>query len=222
MCEWPGATESGAGLADAGDPLRAGDVVDRAAASWAAGRVAAPDVEPVFEELDPGLDRRCGAWCPARGCWRTATGFGWWLRWWAVPVACGDDLAALAEGPPESTIWAAGEAFAGDLEFAEGVRVGCTGGHADAGVEPGTAVNVRSPWTGLPDGVEAWVGLRAPRAAGRAGGRGAVAAAGGGGGRPTRSLGAGERCGGGDDGDDRGARGLARGAGGAGARAAPG
>ncbi len=83
-----------------------------------------------------------------------------------VLVACGDDLAALAEGPPESTIWAAGEAFAGDLEFAEGVRVGARV-VTPTRVEPGTAVSVRSPWTGLPDGVEAWVGLRAPRAAGR-------------------------------------------------------
>ena len=83
-----------------------------------------------------------------------------------VLVACGDDLAAQAESPPESTIWAAGEAFAGDLEFAEGVRVGARV-VTPTRVEPGTAVSVRSPWTGLPDGVEAWVGLRAPRAAGR-------------------------------------------------------
>lgn len=79
---------------------------------------------------------------------------------------CGDDVAALAESAPEPTIWAEGEAHAGELLFVEGVRVGART-VTPARVEPGTAVTVRSSLTGLPDGVEAWVGLRAPRAVGR-------------------------------------------------------
>ncbi|MBL8972468.1 MAG: carbohydrate-binding family 9-like protein [Myxococcales bacterium] len=81
-------------------------------------------------------------------------------------LGCGDDVAALAESPPEPTIWGEGEAVVGDLEFAEGVRVGARG-VTPARIEPGTTVTVRSSLTGLPGDVEAWVGLRAPRVAGR-------------------------------------------------------
>ena len=83
-----------------------------------------------------------------------------------VLLGCGDDVAALAEGAPEPTIWAVGEAHAGELVFAEGVRIGART-ITPARVEPGVAVTVRSSLMGLPGGVELWVGLRAPRAAGR-------------------------------------------------------
>ncbi len=83
-----------------------------------------------------------------------------------VVAGCGDDVAALAESPAEPTIWASGESFAGDIGFAQGVRVGARV-VSPARVEPGSAVTVRAGLTGLPDDVEAWVGLRAPRAAGR-------------------------------------------------------
>lgn len=83
-----------------------------------------------------------------------------------VVAGCGDDVAALAESPAEPTSWASGESFAGDIVFFEGVRVGARV-VSPARVEPGSAVTVRAGLTGLPDGVEAWVGLRAPRAAGR-------------------------------------------------------
>jgi hypothetical protein len=97
------------------------------------------------------------SWIGAASCIGAAMG---------VLLGCGDDVAALAEGAPEPTIWAVGEAHAGALVFAEGVRIGART-ITPARVEPGVAVTVRSSLTGLPDGVELWVGLRAPRAAGR-------------------------------------------------------
>lgn len=82
------------------------------------------------------------------------------------PAACGDDVAALAESPPEPTIWADGERHAGAIEFADGVRAGART-VTPARAEPGGTLTVRNSLIGLPAGVEAWVGLRAPRVVGR-------------------------------------------------------
>jgi hypothetical protein len=81
----------------------------------------------------------------------------------ALLGGCGD-VAALAEPPPEPTAWAAGEAFAGALRFADGRAVGAaTAGPSPA--RPGAPLVVRFAVDGAADGLR--VGLRAPRAAGR-------------------------------------------------------
>lgn len=87
-------------------------------------------------------------------------------------VGCGADVAALAESPPEPTIWAEGEdpagglRFSGALEFVDGVRIaGRTIASGRPG--PGEAVELAAQVTGLAPGTALWVGLRAPRAAGR-------------------------------------------------------
>ena len=70
-----------------------------------------------------------------------------YIRWLVgalvgIGGGCGDDVAALAESPAEPTIWASGEAFAGDIVFAQGVRVGARV-VSPAQVEPGSAVTVK-------------------------------------------------------------------------------
>jgi hypothetical protein len=90
----------------------------------------------------------------------------------AALAGCGTDVARLAEPPPEPTIWAEGEdpagglRFSGALEFADGVAIaGRTVAPARPG--PGESLRVSAQVTGLARGTELWVGLRAPRAAGR-------------------------------------------------------
>lgn len=87
-------------------------------------------------------------------------------------AGCGVDVAALAEPPPEPTIWAEGAdpagglGFSGALEFTDGVRIAArTALPARPG--PGEPLQVSAQVTGLAPGTELWVGLRAPRAAGR-------------------------------------------------------
>jgi len=84
-------------------------------------------------------------------------------------VGCGDDVAALAESPPEPTSWAVmderGEpAIAGDIHFADGAVIGPRV-FTPATVGPGEALHVQFSASGIA-GHEVWVGLRAPRAAG--------------------------------------------------------
>lgn len=87
-------------------------------------------------------------------------------------AGCGVDVAALAEPPPESTMWAEGEdpagglRFSGALEFVDGVRIAArTALPARPG--PGESLQVSAQVTGLAPGTALWVGLRAPRVAGR-------------------------------------------------------
>lgn len=105
-----------------------------------------------------------------------------WILGWSH--GCGD-AAALAEPPAEATAWAEqreGYAIAGDIAFADGLRVG-TRTFAGAALEPpgpagpgeprGPAgpgertVAALFPIAGLVPGTELRVGVRAPRAAGR-------------------------------------------------------
>ena len=88
----------------------------------------------------------------------------------AALTGCGDDVAALAEGRPESTVWAsaAGDGAArmvGDIHFAGGAVIGARV-FTPAVAGPGEAMEVGFAAHGV-DGREVWVGLRAPRAAGR-------------------------------------------------------
>lgn len=87
-------------------------------------------------------------------------------------AGCGVDVAELAEPPPEPTIWAedadpaGGLRFAGAIEFADGVQVAArTASPARPG--PGESLQVSAQVRGLAAGTALWVGLRAPRAAGR-------------------------------------------------------
>ena len=87
-----------------------------------------------------------------------------------TPLAgCGDEVVALAERPPEPTIWAVrgdGEAaaMAGDIEFAGGAVLGARV-FMPVTARPGAALHVQFSAGGV--GAQAlWVGLRAPRAAG--------------------------------------------------------
>ena len=87
-------------------------------------------------------------------------------------VGCGDDVAALAEPPPEPTAWAdegdpaGGVRVVGAITFADGAVVGARV-VSPARARPGSSVQVQAPVRGLPDGTALWVGLRPPRAAGR-------------------------------------------------------
>jgi hypothetical protein len=85
-------------------------------------------------------------------------------------AGCGDDVAALAESPPEPTIWAgvgpnAAPAIAGELHFAGGAVLGPRV-FTPATARPGEALHVQLAARGIA-GKALWVGLRAPRAAGR-------------------------------------------------------
>ncbi len=82
-------------------------------------------------------------------------------------AACGDDVAALAEPPPEPTVWAeSGEVVVGAIDFADGAGIGARS-FTPAIARPGAGLQVRFA-ASLPEaGTEVWVGLRAPRAAGR-------------------------------------------------------
>jgi len=95
---------------------------------------------------------------------RTRTFLCGWLAAWAT--GCGD-VAGLAEPPAERTAWADvrdGYAVAGDLVFADGLRVGT---RVFADVPASGSVQVQFPVAGLVAGSELAVGVRAPRAAGR-------------------------------------------------------
>lgn len=81
-------------------------------------------------------------------------------------AGCGD-VAALAEPPPEPTAWAdvqEGYSVAGDITFADGLRVGT---RVFAAAPLGRTMQVHFPVTGLAAGTELAVGVRPPRAAGR-------------------------------------------------------
>ena len=85
-------------------------------------------------------------------------------------AGCGDDIAALAESPPEPTIWASvGRdgvvGMAGEIHFAGGAVVGPRV-FAPAMARPGEVLHVQFAARGIA-GKALWVGLRAPRAAGR-------------------------------------------------------
>jgi hypothetical protein len=86
-------------------------------------------------------------------------------------LGCGD-VAALAEPPPEPTIWAepgdpaAGVHMPGELRFAGGAVIGPRV-FSPARVGPGESVRVQFSVAGLSAGRELWVGLRPPRAAAR-------------------------------------------------------
>lgn len=90
----------------------------------------------------------------------------------AVVIAACGEVAALAEPPPEPTIWAepadptAGLRMPGALRFADGTVIGPRV-FSPARARPGESVRVQFSVAGLPAGSELWVGLRAPRAAGR-------------------------------------------------------
>lgn len=87
-------------------------------------------------------------------------------------AGCGADVAALAEPPPEPTIWAEDAAqadelaMAGEIEFADGLVV-ARRRVTPARPGPGAALEVSAQVTGLAPGTALWLGLRAPRAAGR-------------------------------------------------------
>jgi hypothetical protein len=82
-------------------------------------------------------------------------------------AGCGD-VAGLAEPPPERTAWAdvqaEGYGVAGDIVFADGLRVGA---RVFAAAPLGRTMQVQFPVTGLAAGTELAVGVRAPRAAAR-------------------------------------------------------
>jgi hypothetical protein len=82
-------------------------------------------------------------------------------------AGCGD-VAGFAEPPPERTAWAdvqaEGYGVAGDIVFADGLRVGA---RVFAAAPLGRTMQVQFPVTGLAAGTELAVGVRAPRAAGR-------------------------------------------------------
>ena len=85
-------------------------------------------------------------------------------------AGCGDDIAALAESPPEPTIWASvGRdgvvGMVGEIHFAGGAVVGPRV-FAPAMARPGEVLHVQFAARGIA-GKALWVGLRAPRAAGR-------------------------------------------------------
>ena len=97
---------------------------------------------------------------------RTRTFLCGWLAWAAWATGCGD-VAALAEPPAERTAWAdvrGGHAIAGELVFADGLRVGT---RVFTGVPIERGVTVEFPVAGLVAGSELAVGVRAPQAAGR-------------------------------------------------------
>lgn len=84
----------------------------------------------------------------------------------ACIAGCGD-VAALAEPPPEPTVWAAsgdGYVIAGEVEFVGGVKVGP---RTFVDVPVARSVQVQFPVSGLRVGDVLSVGVRAPRAAGR-------------------------------------------------------
>ncbi len=87
----------------------------------------------------------------------------------ALP-GCGDDVATLAESRPEPTVWASVEggaalAMAGDIHFADGAAVEARV-FTPMTARPGQVLRVEFAVQGVA-GRELWVGLRAPRAAGR-------------------------------------------------------
>jgi hypothetical protein len=97
---------------------------------------------------------------------RTRTCLCGWLAGVVWATGCGD-VAALAEPAAERTAWAdlrGGYAVAGDIGFADGLRVGT---RVFAGVPIERGVSVEFPVAGLVAGSELAVGVRAPRAAGR-------------------------------------------------------
>lgn len=92
-----------------------------------------------------------------------------WLAGCSDPLPGLRHAAALAEPPPEPTMTAAaGEGYvvAGDLEFADGLRVGPRV-FEPAPALVGASLRVQFSLAGLRSGTELQVGLRAPRAASR-------------------------------------------------------
>lgn len=84
-------------------------------------------------------------------------------------AGCGD-VAGLAEPRPEPTMPAvlgAGYVVAGDLGFADGLRIGARSFGPAVPVAVGSALHVQFSLTGWIAGTELRAGLRAPRAAGR-------------------------------------------------------
>ncbi len=87
-------------------------------------------------------------------------------------AGCGDEGATLAEPPPEPTSWAEGAdpegglRISGALEFADGLVI-TERLMSPPRPGPGELLQISARVTGLAPGTALWVGLRAPRAAGR-------------------------------------------------------
>ncbi len=86
-------------------------------------------------------------------------------------AACSESAAWQAEPPQEPVVWAEsagdeGWVMPGTIAFADGTQVGARR-FAGAVVQVDVPLEVRFPVAGLVDGTSLWVGIAAPRAAGR-------------------------------------------------------